>query len=87
MLRAEPAFVLRPPKGEVLRLTWDLMDFDAAELWVGEQPQQVRWQLLRLQVKTETPETAYPSRPSASPRSSCKQHENRAPRAARRATD
>jgi len=43
-------------KGEVLRLTWELIDLDAAELYVGERFQRVGHQLLRREVKTETSE-------------------------------
>jgi integrase len=59
-----PAFVLilvlGLRKGEVLRLTWDLVDMDAAELYVGEQFQRVGGQLLRREVKTETSEAPVP---------------------------
>ena len=47
-------------KGEVLGLTWELIDFDAAQLYVGEQVQRVGRQLLRRQVKTETSEAPLP---------------------------
>ena len=47
-------------KGEVLGLTWELIDFDASELYVGEQVQRVGRQLLRRQVKTEASEAPLP---------------------------
>ena len=47
-------------KGEVLGLAWDLIDFDAADLYVGEQVQRVGDQLHRRQVKTETSEAPLP---------------------------
>ncbi|RFS84137.1 site-specific integrase [Actinomadura spongiicola] len=47
-------------KGEVLGLTWEQVDLDAGELWVGEQLQRVRRQLLRRQVKTEASENGLP---------------------------
>jgi integrase len=42
--------------GEVLGLAWDQVDLDEAELYVGEQFQQVRGKLVRREVKTETSE-------------------------------
>ena len=47
-------------KGEVLGLAWDLVDFGAADLYVGEQVQRVGHQLHRRQVKTETSEAPLP---------------------------
>ena len=47
-------------KGEVLGLTWELVDLDAAELYIGEQLQRVGGQLLRREVKTETSEAPLP---------------------------
>jgi hypothetical protein len=47
-------------KGEVLRLTWELVNLEAAELYVGEQVQRVGRELIRRQVKTETSETPLP---------------------------
>ena len=47
-------------KGEVLGLTRELIDFDAAELYVGEQVQRVGRQILRRQVKTETSQAPLP---------------------------
>jgi integrase len=52
--------VLGLRKGEVLGLTWELVDFGSGELWVGEQLQRVRRQLLRRQVKTESSEAGLP---------------------------
>jgi integrase len=52
--------VLGLRKGEVLGLTWDLVDLDAGEIWVGEQLQRVRHQLLRRQVKTEASQNGLP---------------------------
>jgi integrase len=52
--------VLGLRKGEVLGLTWELIDFDAGELYVGEQLQRVGGQLLRREVKTETSEAPLP---------------------------
>ena len=45
--------VLGLRKGDVLGLTWELVDLDAAELYVGEQVQRVGRQLLRRQTKTD----------------------------------
>jgi integrase len=47
-------------KGEVLGLTWELVDLDAAELYVGEQLQRVGHRLIRREVKTETSEAPLP---------------------------
>ena len=47
-------------KGEVLGLTWDRVDLEAAELYVGEQLQRVTGQLIRRQVKTESSEAPLP---------------------------
>ena len=52
--------VLGLRKGEVLGLTWELVDLDAGELYVGEQVQRVGKELLRRQVKTETSEAPLP---------------------------
>ena len=52
--------VLGLRKGEVLGLTWELVDLDAAELYVGEQLQRVGGQFLRREVKTETSEAPLP---------------------------
>jgi hypothetical protein len=49
-----------PRKDEVLGLTWELVDLDAAELYVGEQVQRVGRELIRRQVKTETSEAPLP---------------------------
>ena len=54
------SLVLGLRKGEVLGLTWELVDFETGELWVGEQLQRVRRQLLRRQVKTESSEAGLP---------------------------
>ncbi len=47
-------------RGEVLGLAWDQVDLDAGELYVGEQLQRVRHQLVRREVKTETSEAPLP---------------------------
>ena len=52
--------VLGLRKGEVLGLTWELVNLDAAELYVGEQVQRVGHELIRRQVKTETSEAPLP---------------------------
>jgi integrase len=52
--------VLGLRKGEVLGLTWELVDLDAAELYVGEQVQRVGRQLLRRQTKTEASDAPLP---------------------------
>jgi integrase len=52
--------VLGLRKGEVLGLTWDLVDLDTGELFVGEQLQRVRQQLLRRQTKTESSDAGLP---------------------------
>ena len=52
--------VLGLRKGELLGLTWELADLDAAELYVGEQLQRVGNQLLRRETKTEASEAPLP---------------------------
>ena len=52
--------VLGLRKGEVLGLTWDWIDLDAAELYVGEQLQRVKGPLIRRQVKSESSEAPLP---------------------------
>jgi integrase len=52
--------VLGLRKGEVLGLTWELVNLDDAELYVGEQVQRVGRQLIRRQVKTESSEAPLP---------------------------
>ena len=52
--------VLGLRKGELLGLTWELVDLDGAELYVGEQVQRVGGQLLRREPKTETSEAPLP---------------------------
>jgi integrase len=47
-------------RGEVLGLAWDQVDLDDAELYVGEQLQRVRGELVRREVKTETSEAPLP---------------------------
>jgi integrase len=52
--------VLGLRKGEVLGLSWDLVDLDAGELYIEEQVQRVGHQLMRRRVKTDTSEAALP---------------------------
>jgi integrase len=52
--------VLGLRKGEVLGLTWELVDLDAAELFVGEQLQRVGNRLLRRETKSESSEAPLP---------------------------
>jgi integrase len=52
--------VLGLRKGEVLGLTWNLVNLDAAELYVGEQIQRVGGQLVRRQTKTESSDAPLP---------------------------
>lgn len=52
--------VLGLRKGELLGLTWELVNFDAGELYVGEQLQRVGRQLLRRETKTETSDAPLP---------------------------
>jgi integrase len=52
--------VLGLRKGEALGLTWDRVDPDAAELYVGEQLQRVKGPLIRRPVKTESSEAPLP---------------------------
>jgi integrase len=47
-------------KGELLGLTWELVDLDTGELYVGEQLQRVGRQLIRSQTKTDTSEARLP---------------------------
>lgn len=47
-------------KGEVLGLTWELVDLDAGELFVGEQIQRVSHRLLRRETKTESSDAPLP---------------------------
>src|SRR5215472_7308004 len=62
----DPAFVLvlvlGLRRGEVLGLAWQQLDLDGdePELYVGEQLQRVRHQLVRREVKTETSEAPIP---------------------------
>jgi integrase len=52
--------VLGLRKGELLGLTWELVDLDAGELYVGEQLQRVQGQLLRRRTKTEASDAPLP---------------------------
>jgi integrase len=52
--------VLGLRKGELLGLTWELIDLDAGELYIGGQLQRVGRQLLRRETKTETSEAPLP---------------------------
>jgi len=52
--------VLGLRRGEVLGLAWDQVDLDDAELYVAEQLQRVRGELIRREVKTETSEAPLP---------------------------
>jgi integrase len=52
--------VLGLRKGELLGLTWERIDLDAGELYVGEQLQRVGRQLLRRETKTDTSEAPLP---------------------------
>lgn len=47
-------------KGEVLGLTWDDVDLDAAELAIGRQLQRVRGQLLHRETKTQASDATLP---------------------------
>jgi integrase len=52
--------VLGLRRGELLGLTWELVDLDAAQLYIGEQVQRVGGQLVRRQTKTEESEAPLP---------------------------
>jgi integrase len=52
--------VLGLRKGELLGLTWNMVDLDAGELYVSEQLQRVGRQLLRRETKTDTSEAPLP---------------------------
>jgi integrase len=52
--------VLGLRKGELLGLAWQLVDLDAAELYIGAQVQRVGRELLRRETKTETSEAPLP---------------------------
>jgi integrase len=52
--------VLGLRKGEVLGLAWDQVDFEERELYVGEQLQRARGQLVLREVKTETSQAPLP---------------------------
>jgi integrase len=52
--------VLGLRKGELLGLTWDLIDLDRTELYISEQVQRVGGQLVRRRTKTEASEAPLP---------------------------
>jgi len=52
--------VLGLRKGEVLGLTWELVELDKGELYVGQQIQRVGGKLLRRETKTESSEAPLP---------------------------
>jgi integrase len=52
--------VLGLRRGEVLGLTWELVNLDAGELYVGEQVQRVGGKLVRRPTKTESSEAPLP---------------------------
>jgi integrase len=52
--------VLGLRRGEALGLTWELVNFDTGELYIGEQVQRVGGQLLRRPTKTESSEAPLP---------------------------
>jgi integrase len=52
--------VLGLRKGELLGLTWDLIDLDRTELYISEQIQRVSGQLVRRRTKTEASEAPLP---------------------------
>ena len=52
--------VLGLRKGELLGLTWDLIDFDRTELYISEQVQRVSGQIVRRQTKTEASDAPLP---------------------------
>jgi hypothetical protein len=56
-----PLSALGLRKGELLRLAWEMVSLDNAELYVGEQLQRVGRQLLRRPTKTEGSEAPLPS--------------------------
>jgi integrase len=52
--------VLGLRRGELLGLTWEVVDLDSGELYVGEQVQRVGRQLLRSRTKTDSSEAPLP---------------------------
>ena len=52
--------VLGLRRGELLGLTWELVDLDGAQLYIREQVQRVNGQLVRRQTKTEASEAPLP---------------------------
>jgi integrase len=52
--------VLGLRRGELLGLTWELVDFDSAQLYIGEQIQRANRQLIRHRTKTEASEAPLP---------------------------
>jgi integrase len=60
VLYAAYVLVLVLGRGEVLGLTWDRINLDVAELYVDEQLQRSRHQLVRRQTKTDSSDAPLP---------------------------